>query len=102
METRKLVGVWRLLPVTALLVVGGCSNAVRSDSADLNLASRCTAGNCAGAYANPKGAAFVPRTHERTRAEYARQCDEQTRSQQHELANCTAVPLIDISTHRKS
>ena len=35
-------------------------------------------------------------TRQRTIDEYASHCDEHTRQTQHELANCTAVQLIDI------
>jgi hypothetical protein len=40
--------------------------------------------------------AFAPPTRQRTIDEYASHCDEHTRQMQHELANCTAVQLIDI------
>lgn len=89
MKTRKLVGVWRLIPiVAALLVAGGCSSAFQSDQGNVAVGNR--------------EMALVAHTRQPTASDYANHCDEQTRQRQHELANCTAVKLIDVQTEPKS
>ena len=83
MEAKRLVRIWRVVPVAAaLLVAGGCSNALQSDQGRSSIAGH--------------QVAFAPQTRQRTIDEYASNCDEHTRQMQHELANCTAVQLIDI------
>jgi hypothetical protein len=83
METKRLVRIWRVMPVAAaLLLAGGCSNALQSDQGRQAIAGH--------------EVALAPQTRQRTINEYASHCDEQTRQMQHELANCTAVQLIDI------
>ena len=80
MEAKRLVRIWRVVPVAAaLLVAGGCSNALQSDQGRSSIAGHQVA-------SNPS----------RTIDEYASHCDEHRRQMQHELANCTAVQLIDI------
>jgi hypothetical protein len=80
MEAKRLVRIWRVVPVAAaLLVAGGCSNALQSDQGGSSIAGHQVASN-----------------RQRTIDEYASHCDEHTRQMQHELANCTAVQLIDI------
>jgi hypothetical protein len=37
-----------------------------------------------------------PQSVQQTSGYYASHCDEQSRQMQHELANCTAVPLVNI------
>jgi len=37
-----------------------------------------------------------PQSVQQTNGYYASHCDEQSRQMQHELANCTAVPLVNI------
>ena len=37
-----------------------------------------------------------PQNAQQTNGYYASHCDEQSRQMQHELANCTAVPLVNI------
>jgi hypothetical protein len=89
MEPRRLVVIWRVTPIAvALLLAGGCSNALQSDQGKLAIAGH--------------EVALAPQTRQRTINEYASHCDEQTRQRQHELANCTAVQLIDIQMEPKS
>ena len=89
MKTRRLPGIWRVMPIAAaLLLVGGCSNALQSDRERLAIADH--------------EMALVPHTRQPTANEYASHCDEQTRQRQHELANCTAVPLIDVQLEPRS
>ena len=89
MEPRRLVGIWRVTPIAVtLLLAGGCSNALQSDQGKLAIAGH--------------EVALAPQSRQRTINEYASHCDEQTRQRQHELANCTAVQLIDIQMEPKS
>ena len=37
-----------------------------------------------------------PQSVQQTNGYYASHCDERSRQMQHELANCTAVPLVNI------
>jgi hypothetical protein len=88
MEMKRSARIWSVMPVAAaLLLEGGCSNALQSDQARPAVASQ---------------VALAPQTRQRTINEYASHCDEQTRQMQHELANCTAVQLIDIRMEPKS
>jgi hypothetical protein len=89
MKPGRLVGIWRVTPIAVtLLLAGGCSNALQSDQGKLAIAGH--------------EVALAPQTRQRTINEYASHCDEQTRQRQHELANCTAVQLIDIQMEPKS
>jgi len=40
--------------------------------------------------------ALGPLPYQETSSYYSTHCDEQTREQQHELANCTSVPFVNI------
>ena len=90
METR-FFGIRSMLLIGTFLLIGGCSNVSRGDSRFVS-ASRCIGTYCSGAESNDHFTSLNPQT--RTANEYASHCDEQTRERQHELANCTAVPVI--------
>jgi hypothetical protein len=77
----KIFGIWRLLLIAAILLIGGCSNLSRGDSRTAREIE-----------SYGQFASINLQTH--TPEEYSSHCDEGTRERQHELANCTAVPLI--------
>jgi hypothetical protein len=89
MKTRNLVGVWRVIPIAVTLILAsGCSSALQSDQGKLPVGNR--------------DVALVPHTHVSTVNDYASHCDAQTQQRQHELANCTAVNLMDVQIEPKS
>jgi hypothetical protein len=89
MKTSTLAGVWRIIPIAAAsLLTGGCSSALQSDQGKLAVGNR--------------DVALVSHNRQPTVNEYASHCDEQARQRQHELANCTAVNLIDVQMEPKS
>ena len=89
MKTRNLVGVWRVIPIAVTLILAsGCSSALQSDQGKLAVGNR--------------DVALVRHSNVPTVNEYASHCDEQARQLQHELANCTAVNLMDVQIEPKS
>jgi hypothetical protein len=82
---RKSAKFWHLLVVGALTsLTAGCSTVGQTDQ------------RVAISRANSEVASLGPQTPQHTSGYYASHCDEQTRQMQHELANCTAVPLVII------
>jgi hypothetical protein len=85
LETKKLFRISRLLIVAAyFLLVGGCSSTFQSDR------------RSAADPSSDQFALLEPQTRPQMVSEYSNHCDEGAREVQHELANCTAVPLISI------
>jgi hypothetical protein len=84
------------LNIRSLLVIGmfalltvGCSNV---GSTDQRLA-----------VTRSDEVAYVgPQTVQQTKGYYASHCDEQSRQVQHQLANCTAVPFVNIPVEPSS
>lgn len=94
MEAKRLFPIRRLLfIVTFLLWAGGCAAIEQSDRP---AAIACIGSGCADREPNNQIASLGPQPYQETNSYYSSHCDEQTREMQHELANCTAVPLIDI------
>jgi hypothetical protein len=88
LEIRRL-----LFIVACLLWAGGCATAEQSDHP---AAIACIGSGCAAREPNNPIALLGRQPYQETGSYYSRHCDEQTREMQHELANCTAVPLVDI------
>lgn len=94
MEAKRLSGIWRLLfMVIFLLWAGGCATIEHSDRP---AAFACIGSGCTDREPNNQIASLGPQPYQETKSYYSTHCDEQTREMQHELANCTAVPLVNI------
>src|SRR5271154_3817007 len=95
-KTKKAFGMWRLLLIGAcLLSAAGCSTAGQSDR-PAAIAGQCFGSGCAPHESDGRVAWLGPQVDQETTGYYASHCSEQTRELQHELANCTAVPLVNI------
>jgi hypothetical protein len=93
-EAKRLFAISRLLfIVTFLLWAGGCATIEQSDRP---ATITCIGSGCADREPNNQFAWLGPQPYQATNSYYASHCDEQTREMQHELANCTAVPLVNI------
>src|ERR1700682_2343438 len=93
-ESMRLFGIRRFLFILAyLLSAGGCATAEQSDRPAI---IACTGSGCSDRERNDQIASFGPQPYQETGDYYSSHCDEQTRERQHELANCNAVPLVNI------
>jgi len=93
-EAKRLFAIPRLLFIaTFLLWAGGCAS-VEQNGRPAVIA--CVGSGCADRQPNNKIALLGPQPYQETKSYYSSHCDEQTREMQHELANCTAVPLVNF------
>jgi hypothetical protein len=95
MPPKGLFGIQRLLfIVICLLWAGGCATTEQSDRPS---AIACIGSGCPDR--KPTDHQIVsldPQPYRKMSSYYSNHCDEQTREMQHELANCNAVPLVNI------
>jgi hypothetical protein len=97
-EAKRLFAIRRLLfIVTFLLWAGGCATIEQSDHP---AAIACIGSGCVDREPNNQIASFGPQRYQEMNSYYSSHCDEQTRELQHELANCTAVPLVNLKAKK--
>jgi hypothetical protein len=94
MESKRFIGSWLFIGA-CLLAAGGCSTGGQSERS-VAIAQECTGPTCTDDRSNGQIAWLGPQIKKGTQNYYASHCDEQTRQVQHELANCVAVPLVNI------
>ena len=96
MKAKRSFGIRNLLLIVAcLFFVSGCSSVANSDRLT-PAAQECKGSDCSEYQPLRQYIAFGPLPYQETKNYYASNCNEQTRQRQRELANCTAVPFINI------